>query len=217
MGSSIIRFTVFFVVIVGALVGVLRLTCLRWWQVPEDDPDLAASIAPTLRGGDWIILWRATDPSFGDLVLCPDPEDPAEVVIGRIAGEPGDLLVNDSSGRLEINGSRITSDSACNVPRFTVEHPRSGEEIELRCDIETLGGRYHQRALVPAKAPLKPIAGKREVAAGTVFLISDNRYLPFDSRDFGPLAKASCRETVIFRLVSRLGFSDVAARLSWIQ
>ena len=217
MTSGIIRFTVFFVVIIGALVGVLRLTCLRWWQVPADDPDLSASLAPTLQGGDWIILWRATEPSFGDLVLCPDPEDPAEVVIGRIAGEPGDLLAIDTSGRLEINGSRITSDSNCNQPKLTVEHPRSGEEIELRCDIEQLGGRYHQRALVPARAPLKPIASKREVAAGTVYLISDNRYLPFDSRDFGPLARASCGETVIFRLVSRLGFSDVAARLSWIQ
>ena len=217
MGSNIIRFGVFFVVIIGALVGVLRLTCLRWWQVPVDDPDLAASIAPTLRAGDWIILWRATEPSFGDLVLCPDPEEPAEVVIARIAGEPGDHLAIDTTGRLEINGSRITSDSSCNVPRITVEHPRSGEEIELRCDIEQMGGRYHQRALVPPKAPLKPIASKREVEADTVYLISDNRYLPFDSRDFGPLPKASCGETVIFRLVSRLGFSDVPARLSWIQ
>jgi len=217
MTSSILRFTVFFAVVIGVLVGALRLTCLRWWKVPEDDPDLAASIAPSLQGGDWIILWRATEPSFGDLVLCPDPEDPAEVVIARIAGEPGDLLAIDSSGRLEINGSRITSDSNCNQPKLTVEHPRSGEEVELRCDIEQLGGRYHQRALVPSKAPLKPIASKREVEAGTVYLISDNRYLPFDSRDFGPLAKASCGETVIFRLVSRLGFSDVATRLSWIQ
>lgn len=217
MGSSILRFGVFLAVVVGALVGVLRLTCLRWWQVPMDDPDLAVSIAPTLSAGDWIILWRATEPSFGDLVLCPDPEDPAEVVIGRIAGEPGDLLMIDDRGRLEINGSRVTADTACNTPKLSVVHPRSGDEIELRCDIEQLGGRYHQRALVPPQAPLKPLGGQREVPAGTVYLISDNRYRPFDSRDFGPVAKASCGETVIFRLVSRLGFSDVAARLSWIQ
>lgn len=217
MGSGIIRFTVFFVVVFGALVAVLRLTCLRWWQVPEDDPDLAVSIAPTLRGGDWLILWRGTEPSFGDLVLCPDPEDPAEVVIGRIAGEGGDLLAIDKQGRLEINGSRVVADTACNTPRLTVEHPRSGDEVALRCDVEVLGGRYHQRALVPPGARLAPVASKREVAAGAVFLISDNRYLPFDSRDFGPLPRASCGETIVFRLVSRLGFSDVASRLSWIQ
>jgi signal peptidase I len=217
MGSSFIRFVVFAALIFGAIAGALRLTCLRWWQVPEDDPDLAASIAPTLRAGDWIILWRGTEPSFGDLVLCPDPEDAGEVVIARVAAEPGDELVISDDGSLRINGARIRPESACNTPRFTVEHPRSGDDVELRCDIEQLGGHYHQRALVPGKAPLKPLSGKRNVAMGTVFLISDNRYLPFDSRDFGPLPRASCQETVVFRLVSRLGFSDVANRLSWIQ
>lgn len=217
MASSIIRFVVFVMVVLGILVGALRLTCLRWWRVPDDDPDLIASIAPTLGGGDWIILWRATDPGFGDLVVCPDPEDAAEVVIGRIAGEPGDQLEIADNGMMKINNARIPAESACNQPRVTVEHPRSGEPIELRCDIELLGGRHHERALVPAKAPLKPLGGKREVDAGTVFLVSDNRYLPFDSRDFGPLPRASCRETVVFRLVSRFGFSNVATRLSWIQ
>lgn len=217
MGTNIIRFIGFVVVVLAVLVGVARLTCLRWWQVPADDPDLAASIAPTLDGGDWVILWRATAPSFGDLVVCPDPEDPAEVVIGRIAGEPGDELAVDERGAIAVNGSRIRPEYACSEPRLTVEHPRSGDPIELRCDVELLGGRYHKRAMVPPQAPLKPTPVKRSIEAGSVYLISDDRYLPFDSRDFGPLPKASCRETIVFRLVSRLGFSHVATRLSWIQ
>lgn len=215
--SNIIRLIVFVVVVLGALVGVLRLTCIRWWQVPDDDPDLAASVSPTLGAGDWVVLWRGTEPSFGDLVVCPDPEDPADVVIGRIAGEPGDILEIDDRGWLKINGSRIGADTACNVPKFTVENPRGGDDVQLRCDIEVLGGRYHQRAVVPPKAPLKPLAGKREVSAGSVFLVSDNRYLSFDSRDYGPLTRGSCGEMVVFRLVSRLGFADAATRLSWIQ
>jgi signal peptidase I len=215
--SPITRFIVFTLVVLGALTGVLRLTCIRWWQIPVDDPDLAASIAPTLDAGDWVVLWRGFEPSFGDLVVCPDPDDPAEVVIGRIAAEPGDVLEIDDRGWLKVNGSRIGADTACNIPKLTVQHPRSGDRVALRCDIELLGGRYHQRAVVPPQAPLKPLAGKREVGAGSVFLVSDNRYLPFDSRDFGPVAKATCRETVAFRLVSRLGFSHVATRLSWIQ
>lgn len=197
--------------------GVLRLTCLRWWQVPQDDADLAASIAPTLAAGDWVILWRATSPGFGDLVLCPDPEDPSEVFIGRIAAEGGDQLKIDDMGSLTVNNSRIRSERACESPKVTVENPRSGDEIELRCDIETLGGVHHPRALPPStKSPLKPVAMSREVEAGTLFLISDNRFFPFDSRDFGPLPKASCKEAFKFRLVSRLGFSDVRSRLSII-
>jgi signal peptidase I len=218
MPSSFIRVLGFTIVVVGVVVGVLRLTCLRWWQVPEDDPDLAASIAPTLSPGDWVILWRATSPGFGDLVLCPDPEEPGEVFIGRIAGEGGDTLKIDDLGMLTINNSRIRSERACDSPKFTVENPRTGDEVELRCDIETMGGVHHQRALVPTpKTPLKPVGVTREVDAGAVYLISDNRFFPFDSRDFGPLPKAACKEAIIFRLVSRLGFSHVKSRLTWIQ
>ena len=217
MPSSFLRVFGFTVLTLGALVGVLRLTCLRWWQVPLDDPDLAASIAPTLGPGDWVILWRATSPGFGDLVLCPDPEDPDEVFIGRIAAEGGDRLQIDEMGSLTVNNARMRSERACESAKITVENPRSGDEIELRCDVETLGGVHHPRALPPSsKVPLKPIAMTREVEPGSVFLISDNRFLPFDSRDFGPLPTASCKEAVKFRLVSRLGFSDVRTRLSII-
>lgn len=218
MSSGFVRVLGFTILALGVIVGGLRLTCLRWWQVPDDDAELAASIAPTLSPGDWVILWRATSPGFGDLVLCPDPEDPSEVFIGRIAGEGGDVLTIDETGWLTVNNSRIRSERACEAPKFKVENPNSGEEVELRCDVETLGGVHHQRALVPTpKTPLKPIKMTREVEAGALFLISDNRFYPFDSRDFGPLPKASCKEAFIFRLVSRLGFSHVRSRLSWIQ
>jgi signal peptidase I len=217
MPSTFFRTFVFVSVVVGLLVLVLRLTCLRWWQVPQDDPDLAASMAPTLAAGDWLILWRATPPGFGDLVLCPDPEDPAEVFVGRIAAEGSDTLSVDERGSLTVNEVRMKSEHACDPHLFVVAHPRTGDEIEMRCDIEALGGVRHSRALVPENAPLKPgILNKRPVEPGSVYLISDNRLFPFDSRDFGPLPQASCKERIAFRLVSRLGFSDVKHRLSWI-
>jgi signal peptidase I len=218
MPTNLVRSIVFIMVVVGLLVLALRLTCLRWWQVPLDDADLAASVAPTLGAGDWVILWRATGPGFGDLVVCPDPEEPTEVFVGRIAAEGRDQLTIDERGSITVNNSRMRSEQACDPARFTVEHPSSGDEIELRCDIETLGGVHHKRALIPDKAALKPPPlKKREVEAGALYLVSDNRFLPFDSRDFGPLPQASCKETVIFRLVSRLGFSDVERRMTWIQ
>jgi signal peptidase I len=220
MPSSFIRVLGFTVIALAALVGVLRLTCLRWWQVPMDDPDLAASIAPTLGPGDWLILWRAHAPGFGDLVVCPDPEDPAEVFIGRIAGEGGDTLKIDELGMLTINNSRVRSEHACDTPKFVVENPRNGDEVEMHCDIEVLGGVHHQRALVPGggtSTSATPLATSREVERDSVFLVSDNRRYPFDSRDFGALPKASCGETIIFRLVSRLGFSHIDTRLTWIQ
>lgn len=216
MPTNLLRNCSWALFLLGTVVGLARLTSLRWWRVPENDPDLAASIAPTLQPGDWIILWRLTPPGFGDLVLCPDPRDPAEVVIGRIVGEGGDTLSIADDGDLEINHVRVRSERACTPPTFLVDNPRSGEPVELRCDIETLGGVHHRRALMLSRG-LRPAPLTVDVEPGDLYLVSDNRYYPFDSRDFGAVPQASCTEAVIFRLVSRLGFSHVESRLSWIQ
>jgi hypothetical protein len=149
-------------------------------------------------------------------VLCPDPEEPGEVVIGRIAAQGGDTISIKEDGHLVVNDERVRSERACEPSLFVLDHPRSGDEIELRCDIETLGGVHHQRALRPSGG-LRPMPVHTEVELGELFLVSDNRFLPFDSRDFGAVPRESCSETIVFRLVSRLGFSHVASRLSWIQ
>jgi signal peptidase I len=161
-------------------------------------------------------LWRLTPPGFGDLVVCPDPDEPNEVFIARVAGEEGDSVKVDEDGSLEVNGARMLSEHACKELTFKVENPRTGDAIELRCDIEALGGVHHKRALMPAVG-LKPLPIKRKVDPGELFLVSDNRFYPFDSRDFGAVPRERCSETVLFRLVSRLGFSHVGTRLTWIQ
>ncbi|HMJ10312.1 MAG TPA: hypothetical protein VK524_02845, partial [Polyangiaceae bacterium] len=84
---KLVRFLLWTAIVLGVLVALARYTAIRWWRVPANDPYLEASVAPTVRGGDWIILWRLTKPDYGDLVLCPEPEAPHRVVIGRIAGE----------------------------------------------------------------------------------------------------------------------------------
>lgn len=216
MATSFIRNLLWGLAVLSVLVGAARLSCLRWWQVPLDDPDLGASVTPTLNAGDWVILWRLTAPGFGDLVLCPDPEDPGQVVMGRIVGEGGDRLTISDTGDLAINGSNIHSEKSCDSPQFVVANPRNGDAVKMRCDIEALGGVHHQRALFPPDGR-RPLAVKTEVADRQFYLVSDNRFYPFDSRDFGTVPSESCSETVVFRLVSRLGFGDVAARLRWIQ
>ena len=56
--------------IAGIFIGLARLTVLRWWRVPNNDPYLTASISPSVRGGDLILLWRLTK---HDLVPVRDP------------------------------------------------------------------------------------------------------------------------------------------------
>jgi len=202
------------------LVGVARAIAIRWWRVPNEDPELVASIAPTLRGGDLVILWRLTEPDVGDLVLCPEPAradgEGGRIVIGRIIAETGDQ-VEVKDGAIFINDKPLLTESGCPEATFTVQNPRSDVEIEQSCVIERLGATLHK---VGRRA--EGVASPRDQAAvevnrGQVWIASDNRQLPYDSRDYGSVTRAECSETVIFRLVSEQGYFDVASRLTVID
>ena len=71
----------YFAIVAAVVIGVLRATVIRWWRIPDDDPYLEASIAPTLAGGDLIVLWRLSPPRFGDLALRPEPKADGRVVL----------------------------------------------------------------------------------------------------------------------------------------
>ena len=207
------RFLFWTAVGVGGTIGLARLVALRWWRVPSDDPVLEASIAPTLRGGDLVLLWRATPPRFGDLVVCPEPDAPDRVVVARIVGEQGDSVVVVESN-VTLNGKQAQTERACEP--FEVIDPNTGQEVKQRCDIEALDGQAHMRGSTAGQR-LAPSPQEREVGTGHVFLLSDNRQYPYDSRDFGTVERATCREAVVFRLVSKDGYFDQPNRFTFIQ
>jgi signal peptidase I len=198
---------------VGVVIGILRATAIRWWRIPDDDPYLEASIAPTLRGGDLIVLWRGSKPSFGDLVVCPEPRAEHRFVIGRIAGMPGDKVQVDGP-RLKVNGRNTHGEAACDNEKFSITDPNTRTEVEQTCDREDIGGRIHPRGNPPQGRSLELASLTAE--PNHVLLISDNRYYPYDSRDFGGVPRESCRESVVFRLLSAKGFSDVESRFSFV-
>ena len=212
--SKFLRFVAWTLFITGVLIGILRLTVIRWWQVPSDDPYLEASVAPSLRGGDWIILWRGTAPIEGNLVLCPEPKSVNRQVLGRIVGESVDHVSVGPEGLL-VNRRRFEpGDNSCD--KFTAIDPGTKQSVDQFCGREIVGGIAHLVGGTSANlAP--PGAVEVDVPSNHVFLVSDNRQFPWDSRDFGPVPRETCTETVIFRLVSKDGFFDVANRLSLVR
>ncbi|HKO46448.1 MAG TPA: signal peptidase I [Polyangiaceae bacterium] len=211
--SKFLRYLAWTLIILGGLVGILRLTVIRWWQVPVGDPYLEASLAPSLRGGDWLILWRGSAPIEGNLVLCPEPKAAGRYTIGRIVGESNDEIKLTSTGVL-VNGRAFDTESGCDS--FTVRDPGTGQETQQRCRREVVGSRTHLRGDPNATLP-KPAEAEATVPNGHVYLISDNRQFPWDSREFGPVERSACAETVIFRVVSKEGFFDVPNRLMLIR
>jgi len=212
--QKLTRFLVWSLVVVAAVVGALRATAIRWWQVPPTDTELGASIAPTLRAGDWVLSWRLTKPGLGSLVQCPEPDDASAIVIGRIVAREGQT-VSLLGPDLRVDGKAYPIEYNCTEKKLTVISPDTLKPVELACDMEDIAGRLHMRAHgVPETTP-RPFQAM--VPSGEVFLASDNRVHPFDSRHFGTLPEKGCRESVFFRLVSRDGFFDVEHRLDYIR
>jgi signal peptidase I len=213
---KILRFVLWTAIILGVIVGVSRYLAIRWWRIPSDDPFLEASIGPSLRGGDLVILWRATAPNRGDLAICPEPGAPHRVVIGRIAGLEDDTLEIADAG-VAINNRFQSTERAC--PVFTIKDPNSGVEVEQNCDIEVIGGHGHMRGSGSGTQKRKfPRRFKQQtIPAGKLFLLSDNRLFPYDSRDFGLVDRDTCKETVVFRILGKEGFSDTESRFTFIH
>ena len=206
--------------VVGVIVVIgiaLRLLVFDVWTIPNDSV-LAASIAPTLRPGDTVLLLRPGTPGSGDLVRCPDPENEANAkekhwVIGRLVGLPGDT-VYVAGVTLRVNRARYDATEACKEPTFTVNHPDSGHEVEMRCTRVGMGGGWHFRGVA------KGVRGsdvKKLVGTNKVFLLSDNRSFHDDSRDFGTIDQASCNRRIVFRLWGAGGWTDSKTRMTIIR
>jgi signal peptidase I len=213
---SFTRFLIWFALLFGALVGVLRATVLRWVWLPDAkaDPVFSTSVMPSLEGGDLILTYRLGDPSFGDLVLCPEPAAPKRFIIGRIFGEPGDRVrIVDS--KPEVNGDTFVFERGCDPPRFHYVHQETGEEIEQQCSMEAVAAGLHKVGTADGHKVI-PTDRQYVVPEGSWFLMSDNRLYPYDSRDYGYVPQATCKERVFARVVSAKGWTDVEKRLSFI-
>lgn len=204
------------------VLGVLgRLLLFKAWTIPDpdqtgDDKDAwtSASIAPTLRGGDTVlVLFRGT-PGFGDLVRCPDPEEPGRWVIGRIVGVEGDT-VEVENHILRVNNTTYTSTEACKKSTFTVEHPQTGSEVDMVCARLDLGGDWHYRGYTRHRRTTS--RKKHTVGTGRVFLLSDNIDIHDDSRDYGAVQADLCTERIVFRLWGKNGWTDSENRLTVIR
>jgi signal peptidase I len=207
--SSVLRVLAWLTVIGGALAAIGYYTYADVWTVPTDDPRLLVSIEPTLRGGDVVLTSRHSVPVLGNLVRCVDPDEPRRWVVGRLIGVSGaELKVTDQF--FSLTGSREAADTACDSQKLI--NPGSGDEVELSCRNNELGGlAYQTLAKMDGTQNDRPI--QLRVPAGKSYIYSDNRYLHLDSRDFGSVPDTSCQH-IFFRLWGAAGFSDGARRFT---
>jgi signal peptidase I len=205
------KFIGWIVAVVGAVLLVLYLGFFDVWTVPTDDPMLAASIEPTLSAGDIIVLTRRTSVTRANLLRCADPQAPGRFVIARAIATFGDRI--DIGGEVvSIDSHRTPSPRGCDPPEMLIHDPQSNEDVTLGCSVEE-DGEMNYRALRSVDHPEPPT--KAAIEAGKWFLVSDDRHVHLDSRDFGQIDPATCKH-IIFRVVSAAGLGDSKKRLSII-
>ena len=193
--------------VLGIICGLLYAFVFDLWVIPADDDNLAAALEPQLAPGDTVLVSRSTSPDVGQLVRCADPDAPGRFVVARVIGKAGDVL-DINGATFQYNGHSVSSPNACDPPRVTVRNPITKEDEELPCSNEEFAGITHP-ALRAGIENRKHV----EVEGGQVYLLSDNRAMYLDSRDFGPVPAHSCQR-VSFRLWGSGGFTDSKHRMS---
>ncbi|MEI7894898.1 MAG: S26 family signal peptidase [Myxococcales bacterium] len=198
---------------IGAILGVLGLiayaTVFDVWTVPGDDPKLAVAVEPSLSVGDVLLVTRhGENHSRGELLRCDDPQAAGRYIVGRLVGLQGEKLAFEEE-LVVIGGKRTSIPYGC--ADRTLTHPTTGEEVALVCSVEEFGSRRYEvlRAKDRREPPLQTEAERG------VFLVSDNRHMHLDSRDYGSIAPSTCRQ-VVFRLWGTSGFGDSDRRLTFL-
>lgn len=192
--------------ITGAIGLLLYLFVFDTWVVPGDDPLTLAALQPLLGAEDRILTRRGSTPKTPELARCLAPDGSGKYVVGRVFGVAGDR-VEINNERVAVNGKSPQTRFAC--PTVNVVHPVSGDQVPLTCSVEDNGSFVYSVLLHPEYRE-----GQRQtkVEAGKLYLVSDNRHIHHDSRDFGPVDASTC-EHVVFRLWGP-SFSDASRRFN---
>jgi signal peptidase I len=184
--SQLFKLFLFVLALALIAVGILR------WQYVDVVTISHDGMAPTIFGGDKVLVWRTTEYDHGDIILCRHPRRDDAWVVGRIIGRPG-MSVSLSREQLVINGQTVSRDFQ---GTFQFEDQQSHAMAPFRWGVEELGEVDHffmereQRTI--AMRPVSDLTG--------FYLLSDNRtYVGEDSRTFGPVPHIRCTGRVFMR------------------
>jgi signal peptidase I len=197
--------------ILGGVALLLYIFVFDIWTVPSDDPMESASIEPTLSAGDVVLVSRHTTVARGNLLRCPDPQAPGRFIVARAIAPNGEHIeIVDES--VTLDGKRVPSPRACDQPTMVIHDPQSDTDVNLRCSVEDYGERdfWTLRATDHTEPPTRVA-----VESGRWFLVSDDRHVHVDSRDFGQIDVSTCLH-IVYRIEGRDGMGDEKKRLSII-
>jgi signal peptidase I len=200
---------VWLIVLGGGAALLLHFFVLDIWTVPPNDPLLGNSVEPNLRAGDVLVIMKGPGVERGQLVRCQDPQASDRFVIGRAMARAGEVL--DMTGEtVSVDRRRTPSPRGCDGKK--VFDPNRNEEVDLDCIVEDYAGREFE--VLRSKAfPEPPMTVT--VDSGKWYLLSDDRHVHLDSRDFGQIDPNTCQH-IALRLYGLAGLGDADTRFTFV-
>jgi signal peptidase I len=180
------------IVLVVALVAMgLALFAVDFPRPSSDD------MAPGIRKGDLLLACRACGkPKHGDVVLFTSPDN-GPLSVRRIVAGPGDR-VEVHHGELIVNGKPLDDTDAGTIKLADVD-PVSSQPRPFSLAVEKCG--EHEYKVVRDLGVISSGDRPPETLADAYFVAADRRTLVRDSRDYGPVPRASVR-SIIIRVLS---------------
>ena len=208
---SFLKGLAWFAGVIVVLMIAARIFFVKAWRIP-DDPTLSASVAPSIASGDLVLVLFRGQREVGDLVRCAHPEDHSRWIVGRIVGVQGDR-VKVGTMFVEVNGRKYRTTEACVQQHYDITGP-GGVENTLSCNRVDFAGSWH---FILSKGGEGRESNEVTVGPGRYYLVSDNRYDYWDSRDFGTVPAETCTEKVLFRLWGKEGFFGSESRFDYLR
>ena len=183
---------------------IARFFLIEIAEVGHDD------MAPTLRLGDEVAVYKRATLERGDVVVCEHPSEPGRKIVARLLGLPGDRL-SMSNGRLSIDGVEVGTTPGEPAMITIVDGATTRTRSVVR---ETLpNGHTYRTAVDPAGRQQL-----REVRVDTgYYLLSDQRATGTDSRRFGEVHPSLCQGRAVLVLLPGEAADGTSRALSPIE
>lgn len=176
------------IILVSAL--VLLGLALFMFDFPRPASD---DMAPNIRRGDLLLACRMCGaPARGDVVLFTPPDSNDGLSMRRVVALPGDRVAV-KKGMIRVNGAPLATGAVTPL--------RLANQSEAFVATVETNGAHQYRVVQDAR--VTPGGDRAEQTLGDeYFLAADRRTLVKDSRDYGPIAHAAVRSTVL-RIIHR--------------
>jgi signal peptidase I len=144
-------------------------------------------MAPTLVYGDEVWMWKGAGVDMADVVVCPHPAQPDELVIGRAIAFAGHSVHTDMNGQLYVDDDRTATEYE-GTRRFYDD--TRDKEFEMMNGMISYGGQHDHAFFLERGDSFR--VPRNSVERG-VYLLGDNRSeRSFDSREFGEVDPDTC-------------------------